>query len=244
MELFADIIKPLALKKQHRIGPVEGRLQQSFGIVGSSGEHDLQTGHMRGKGGPVLRMLGSIQRAHGDAQHHGYVQLSRAHGLPFGHLVENFVPGPAHKVAVHELDHAAASAHAVTYGGGYDCRLGNGRVKQAVIRDGFVHALIGTEGAAPIPHILSVDNEGRVRIQFVHDRFKDCVPVGVNPAGGHRRAVRAKGEAFFPGNFLHPAVLLLRSEHIAGTVIQLFFLFIGKEVSGDSIRLLIKVHTG
>ena len=43
----------------------------------------------------------------------GILQHAGRHGLPFGHLVEDFVAGAAHEVTIHQFGHDTATAHGI-----------------------------------------------------------------------------------------------------------------------------------
>ena len=128
--------------------------------------------------GPVLRVLGAVLCAHRDAQHQRHLQQPTRHRLPLGHLVEDFVAGAAHEVAVHQLGDDTAAAHGIARAGTDDRTFGNRRVEQPVVGQRLGQAAVDAKRAAPIAVLLAKRHHGRVLVEAVDHRLKERLGIG------------------------------------------------------------------
>ena len=242
-EFIALAVESLALEEEHRVRPIQGRGHHAFCVIRRCGEHHLQPGHMGSQAGPVLRMLCAVKCAYRNAQHHRHLNLACGHALPFGQLVEDLISRSAHKVCIHQLNHASAAQHGVPHAGGNNRRLGNRAVKQAVEGDRLVHAGVYAECSAPFSHVFTVGDQGRILIEFVKDRLKNSVSVAVDRAGGNRGSILLEGIVGLLLDLFPAGVLLLRSEHVRLPVCHLRDLLVGEHVFLNGVRLFLKVHS-
>ena len=123
----------------------------------------------------VLGVLCAVLAADGDAEDEGHFQKAAGHGLPLGHLVEDFIAGAAHEIAVHEFGDHAAAGEGVADGGAGDGGFGDGGVEEAVVGEGLGEAAVDGEGAAPVAVYLAVGDEGGVFVEAVDDGFEEHV---------------------------------------------------------------------
>ncbi len=161
---------------------------------------------MGGKGREVLRVLGAVLGADGDAHDHRHGQQPGGHRLPLRQLVEQLVAGPAHEVGVHQLGDHPAAFHAVTDGRADDGGLGDGRVEQPVIGQGLRQPAVHGERAAPIAVLLAERDHGRVDGEAVQHRLEDGVADVEHLHLGHRLAI-LEGGAHLAPDLLDPGVL-------------------------------------
>ena len=124
---------------------------------------------------PVLAVLGAVLRADRHAQHDGHLQQAAGHRLPLGELVEDLVAGPAHEVAVHQLDQRPAAFQRVADGGADDRAFGDRRVEQPMVGQRLGQAAIDGERAAPIAVLLAVGDQRRIGVEAVEDRLEERV---------------------------------------------------------------------
>ena len=84
MELLAHVVDTLAFEENHRIGALQSRIHQTFGVVRSNREHHFQARDMGCQRRPVLRVLRAVFRPYRYADDYRHLQDVAAHGLPFG----------------------------------------------------------------------------------------------------------------------------------------------------------------
>ena len=173
--------------------PARAVLSSPLASYGVTGVDHLEAGDVVGDGRPILRVLGAVLGSDRDAQHNRHLQLGGAHGLPLGELVKDFVSGAAHEIGVHELGHGAAAFESVAHGGADNGGFGDGRVEQAVIRQGLGEAAVDGEGAAPVAVFFAESNHGGVDRVAIEHRFKEGVANVERLHLGHGLAVGERG---------------------------------------------------
>src|SRR5690554_6203738 len=175
VELLADIVYALALKEDDRVGPLQCGIHQSLGIVGCYREADLDTRNMCHQRCPVLRVLCTIFRTHGDAEDNRHLQHVSTHCLPFGKLIEHLVATTSEEVAVHDLGNYPAATHCITDGRSNNGGLGDGRVEQAMVGKRLGHSAVNGKGTTPVAVLFTVCDKGSILVESVHDSFEDGI---------------------------------------------------------------------
>ena len=95
--------------------------------------------------------------------------------MPLGELVEDFVAGPTHKVAVHQLRDDPASLQRVADSRAGNRALGDRRVEQAVVRQCLGESAVDAKGPAPVAVLLAVGDERGIGVEAVQDGLEDRV---------------------------------------------------------------------
>ena len=242
VELLADVVDALALEEDHRVGAVERGGHEALGVVRCGREHDLEPRHLCAEGGPVLRVLGAVFGADGDAYDDGHLEDACRHGLPFRELVEDFVACASDEVCVHELNQRAAAAHGVADRGADDGGFGDGGVEEAVVGDSLGEAAVDGERAAPVAVFLAVCDERGILVELVEDRLEESVAKLEDLVFGDGLTVRAECEALLLGDLLHARVVLALHEHVGLGFGHLGDVEVGVDELFDSVRVLDEVH--
>ena len=165
---------------------------------------------------PVLAVLGAVLGADGDAQHDRHLQQAAGHRLPLGELVEDFVAGAAHEIAVHQLDQRPAAFQGVADGGADDGAFGDRRIEQPVIGQRFGQAAIDGERAAPVAVFLAVGDQRRIDVEAVEDRLEDGIADADASAAWEAVGRLRRGRAAALGELLDARILLLRVMSTSG----------------------------
>jgi len=118
---------------------------------------------MRHQRRPILAVLRAVLVADRYPYHEGHFKDTRAHRLPLACLIKDFVPGPAHKVAVHKLYHGPAAGKRIADAGANNGAFRNGAVEKPVIREKFRKAAVDGKGPAPVADVLAPGGQRRIR---------------------------------------------------------------------------------
>ena len=236
LERLADVVELLALEEEHGIGAGKRGVHHPLGVIRRDRVDHLEAGDVIGERREVLRVLGTVFGADGDAHHHRQGQHSRGHRLPLRQLVEELVAGPAHEVGVHQLRDRPASLHAVAHGRADDTGFGDRRVEQPVVREGFRQTAVHREGAAPIPVLLAERDHGRVDGEAVEERLEDGVSDIEDLHLGHRLAI-LEGGADLALDLFDTGVVGEVLEQLRRTIIEPLDVPVGVHHLADQLRV-------
>src|ERR1035438_10530064 len=131
---------------------------------------------------------------------------SEMNSLQLRQLVEDLVACAADEVGVHELGDGAASFHRVPDRCPDDGCLRDGRVEQAVIRQGLGEPSVDAERAAPVAVLLAEGDHRGVDGKTVQQGLEDGIADVVQLQLGHRLAVHYGG-AHLAGDLLDSPIL-------------------------------------
>src|SRR6266566_8810385 len=79
--------------------------EQTFGIVGGRGQHDLEAGDMTHPDMQALAVLGrgTASRSQGGTHHHRHLELAPRHIVNLGRLVKDLIHCQSEEVAKHDI---------------------------------------------------------------------------------------------------------------------------------------------
>ncbi len=182
-EQFAHAIGLLRFEEDDGVGSCQREVEHAFGVACGGWIINFQPRNMGDHGSPVLRMLRTVFVPDGNTKHERHFQNPSGHRLPFGNLVKDLITGTAHKVAVHQLDTDASAAQRVSAGRSNNRAFGDGRVEQAMIRNGFGETVITGKRPTPVAVFFAVRNHRRIGVEPVSHRFENSIAIGVQLVG-------------------------------------------------------------
>ena len=188
-DLAPDVVQQLALHHGDGVVVPDRGGEETLGVGGGGGRHQLHPGSVHVVGLARLGVLGRElqRRPRGAAEDDGHRNLPVGHVQHLGRAVDDLVEGEEREVEGHELADRAQPGHRRAHAKPREAQLADRRIDDPPVPVPFQHPARDLVGAVVLGDLLAHEKDGVVPVHLLAHGGVQGIPVGQLSHGRHLR---------------------------------------------------------